>query len=425
MMMRDFFAGMMFMMMLSSTTALAEVKMTDEKGQAIAWPAKEEFFTNTEGFRQYGVTIEVPDVATGSEVITENGTTAVVGEKTIWYLSNYDDAMTYTTTSGANKKITATWIPVAKNIVVERCQKNSARVQLQDAKKPLTFPLAVSCDNNQKTLNITLSAPAQVEWMDSTLFEVAGKGEPWRSYNLPATSPKGGAIGTISLRNGDQEFVLELITPKNIDLAKKEALDKQKAKQASEFQQAIYLGKIDLSYTADPVTVEDSKYSVKYSVLSPKLLGFLKWGGEFKTSFATGKKDESVDLLYYNALLGIHYDYKNQLDVGVRATYSGLTVQQKSSTAKLSSNQAGYGLYADYLVDSKNRVILKVNSVGMMSEVVKSHMEMGLEYRYQLNFNNKPLWLGLGYNTENYKAETAAGLSREFKNTEIQLVVGF
>ena len=121
--MRSLFAGMMFMMMLSST-ALAEVKLTDEKGQVIAWPAKEEFFTNTEGYRQYGVTIEVPDVASGTEVITENGTTAPVGDKTIWYLSNYDDAMTYQTKSGANKKITAKWIPLAKNIVVERCQKN-------------------------------------------------------------------------------------------------------------------------------------------------------------------------------------------------------------------------------------------------------------------------------------------------------------
>lgn len=421
---RTFFAGITFMMMLSSQT-LAEIKMTDEKGQAIAWPAKEEFFTNTEGFRQYGVTIEVPDVASGTEIITENGTTGQVGEKTIWYLSNYDDAMTYTTNSGVEKKITAKWIPFAKNIIVERCQKNSARVQLSNPKKPLNFPLAVSCDNSQKTLNITLSAPAQVEWMDSTLFEVAGKGEPWRSYNLPATSPKGGAIGTIALRNGEQEYVLELVTPKNIDLAKKEAIEKQKQKQASEFQQAIYLGKIDLSYTADPVTVNDSKYSVKYSVLSPKLMGFLKWGGEFKTSFATSKKDESIDLLYYNALVGFHYDYKNQFDLGLRALFSGVTVQQKSSTAKLSSNQAGYGLYADYLFDAKNRVIAKVNMIGMMSEVVKSHMEIGLEYRYQFIVDKKPLWVGVGYNSENYKAETAAGLSREFKNTEIQLVVGF
>lgn len=421
---RTFFAGITFMMMLSSQT-LAEIKMTDEKGQAIAWPAKEEFFTNTEGFRQYGVTIEVPDVASGTEIITENGTTGQVGEKTIWYLSNYDDAMTYTTNSGVEKKITAKWIPFAKNIIVERCQKNSARVQLSNPKKPLNFPLAVSCDNSQKTLNITLSAPAQVEWMDSTLFEVAGKGEPWRSYNLPATSPKGGAIGTIALRNGEQEYVLELVTPKNIDLAKKEAIEKQKQKQASEFQQAIYLGKIDLSYTADPVTVNDSKYSVKYSVLSPKLMGFLKWGGEFKTSFATSKKDESIDLLYYNALVGFHYDYKNQFDLGLRALFSGVTVQQKSSTAKLSSNQAGYGLYVDYLFDAKNRVIAKVNMIGMMSEVVKSHMEIGLEYRYQFIVDKKPLWVGVGYNSENYKAETAAGLSREFKNTEIQLVVGF
>ena len=424
MMMRTFFAGMIFMMMLSSQVK-AEVKMTDEKGQVVAWPAKEEFFTNTEGYRQYGVTIEVPDVAKDTEIITENGTTAQVGEKTIWYLSNYDDAMTYTTSSGTEKKITAKWIPLAKNVIGERCGKNSVRVQLQDPKKPLNFPLAVSCDNTQKTLNITLSAPAQVEWMDSTLFEVAGKGEPWRSYNLPATSPQGGPIGTISMRNGDQEFVVTLVTPKNIDLAKKEAMEKQKQKQASEFQQSLYLGKIDLSYTADPVTAEDSKYSFKYAVLSPKVMGFLKWGGEFKTSFATGKKDESVDLLYYNALVGVHYDYKNQLDLGLRALFSGLTVQQKSSTAKLSSNQAGYGVYADYLFDAKNRVIAKVNMIGMMSDVIKSHMEIGLEYRYQLMFDKKPLWVGLGYNSENYKAENEAGLSREFKTTEIQLVVGF
>lgn len=422
--MRIFFAGMTIMMMLSSQ-AIAAVTMTDERGQAIAWPAKEGFFTNTEGYRQYGVTIEVPDVATGTELITENGTTSQNGEATTWFLSNFDDTLTYTTKAGTEKKITAKWVPVAKNIVVERCQKNSVRLQLKDPKKPLTFPLALSCDNTQKTLNITLSAPAQVEWMDSTLFEVAGKGEPWRSYNLPATSPKGGAIGTISLRNGQQEFILELITPKNIELAKKEALEKQKKIQASEFQQSLYLGKIDLTYTADPVVAEDSKYSFKYAVLSPKLVNFLKWGGEFKTSFATGKKDEAIDLLYYNAFVGYHYDYKNQLDFGLRVLLSGLTLQQKSSTAKLNSNQAGYGLYLDYLFDSKNRVITKVNMIGMMSEVVKSHMEMGLEYRYQFIVDKKPLWLGLGYNSETYKAETAAGLSRELKTTEIQLVVGF
>lgn len=412
-------------MMMLSSIALAEVNLTDEKGQVVAWPAKEGFFTNTESFRQYGVTIEVPDIASGTEVAIENGTSAVTGDKTIWYLSNYEDTMTYTTKAGAQKKITAKWIPLAKNIVVERCLKNSARVQLKNPKQPLTFPLAVSCDNTQKTLNITLSAPAQVEWMDSTLFEVAGKGEPWRSYNLPATSPKGGAIGTISLRNGDQEFILELITPKNIDLAKKEALDKVQQQQVSKFQQALYFGQINLTYTADPTVVEDKKYSVKYSVLSPKLFGFLKWGGEFKTSFATSKKDESVDLLYYNAHLGAHYEYNNQLDLGLRGIFSSVTVQQKSSTAKLSSQQVGYGLYADYLFDPNNRVQLRVNSIGMNSEVVKSHMEYGLEYRYQFNINKSPLWIGIGYNAENYKAETAAGLNREFKNSEMQLVIGF
>lgn len=412
-------------MTIMSSTAYSEVNMTDEKGQAVAWPVKEEFFTNTEGFRQYGVTIEVPDVASGTEIITENGTTAQVGEKTIWYLSNYDDAMTYTTNSGVEKKITAKWIPLAKNIIIERCQKNSARVQLSNPKKPLNFPLAVSCDNLQKTLNITLSAPAQVEWMDSTLFEVAGKGEPWRSYNLPATSPKGGAIGTIALRNGDQEYVLELVTPKNIDLAKKEAMEKQKQKQASEFQQALYLGKIDLSYTAGPITSNESKYSVKYSILSPKYFNFFKLGGEFRTSFATSKKDEAIDMLYYNAHIGYYYSPKKELDLGLRFFVSGINIQQKSSTAKLLSNQAGYGLYVDYLFDAKNRVITRVNMIGMMSEVVKSHMEYGLEYRYLLNEKSNPFWLGLGYNAEVYKAETAAGLSRDFKDNEIQLVVGF
>lgn len=424
--MRSFFAGVLFTMMSLSSQVYAQVKMTDEKGQVVAWPAKEEFFTNTEGYRQYGVTVEIPDAKAGAELITENGVTASVAEKTIWYIQSGVDYLTYTTQSGVEKKITAEWKPQAKTqIVVERCAKNSARVQLQDPKKPLNFPLAVSCDNSQKTLNITLSAPAQVEWMDSTLFEVAGKGEPWRSYNLPATSPKGGAIGTISLSNGDQQYVLELITPKNIDLAKKEAMDKTIQKNSSELQQAIYLGKLDLSYTADPVVSEDSKYSFKYSVLSPKYMNFFKFGGEFRTSFALSKKEESVDMLYYNAHVGAHYNYKNVLDLGLRLLFSGITVQQKSSTAKLSSNQAGYGLYADYLIDPKNRLIARVNMIGMMSEVIKSHTEIGVEYRYQFIMNKKPLWIGAGYNSETYNAETAAGLSREFKNTELQLVVGF
>lgn len=427
MMMKIFFPGLLFMsMMILSSLALAQVKMTDERGQVVAWPLKEEFFTNAEGFRQYGVTVEIPDMASGTELITENGTTGEVAGKMNWYIQSGVDSLTYTTKSGGEKKISATWTPQNRTpVVIERCANNSARIRLQNPKIPLNFPLAMSCDNTQKTLNITLSAPAQVEWMDSTLFEVAGKGEPWRSYNLPATSPKGGAIGTISLRNGSQEYVLELITPKNIDLIKKEALEKAAQKNASELQQSIYLGKLDLSYTAAPITSEDSKYSFKYSVLSPKYMNLIKIGGEFRTSFATGKKEESVDMTYYNGHIGFHYDYKTILDLGLRAIFSGLNVQQKSSTAKLASNQAGYGLYADYLIDSKNRVIAKVNMIGMMSEVVKSHTEIGLEYRYLFNINKKQIWLGAGYNSETYNAETAAGLSREFKNTELQLVVGF
>lgn len=420
------FAGLFLSTVIISSNAFAQVKMTDEKSQVMSWPAREGFFTNSDGFRQYGVTVEIPDVASGTELISENGTTGESEGKTFWYIQSGVDALTYTTKSGIEKKISALWTPQNKApIVVERCQNNSARVKLKDPKKPLNFPLAMSCDNTQKTLNITLSAPAQIEWMDSTLFEVAGKGEPWRSYNLPATSPKGGAIGTITLRNGDQEFVIELITPKNIDLAKKEALQKAAQKNSSELQQAIYLGKLDLSYTAAPVTSEDSKYSFKYSVLSPKYMNFFKFGGEFRTSFALGQKEESVDMLYYNGHIAYHYNYKTILDLGLRAILSGLTVQQKSSTAKLASNQLGYGIYADYLIDSKNRVIGKVNMIGMMSEVVKSHTEIGLEYRYLFTIDKKQIWLGAGFNSETYNAETPAGLSREFKNTELQFVVGF
>lgn len=410
---------------LMTPKVFAEITLSDESYQVVNWQTKEEFFTNLDGFRQFGVTIEVPNAASGSEVVSENGSVILNNEKTIWHFSSFEDSLTYTTDTGLSKKIIAQWKPLKNSIIIEQCLKNSARVRLQNEKSPLSFPVAVSCDNSQKTLNITLSVPAQVEWMDSTLFEVAGKGEPWRSYNLPATSPKGGVIGTITLKNLNQEYVIEIITPKNIDLVKKEALEKQKKKQSSEFQQAIYLGKMDLNYSADPVTADESKYFVKYSLLSPKIFGFLKWGGEFKTSFATSQKDEAIDLISYNGLIGYHYDYKNQLDFGVRALFSGFTVQQKSSTAKLSSNQAGYGLYVDYLFDSRNRVLAKFNMISMMSSVVKSHLEYGVEYRYQIKYSDKPFWFGLGYNSETYKAENNIGLGREFKDSELQFMVGF
>ncbi|NDD92947.1 hypothetical protein EBZ37_12790, partial [bacterium] len=109
------------------------------------------------------------------------------------------------------------WTPEQSGIIYDGCQRNLFQASMgknrgsQDSPVgPAPFPIAISCNLEVSPALLMVSVPAQTQWDQSTLTEIAGKGQRWRLFQLPSAGSSNTQIGKLVFRNDKKLWTVGL-----------------------------------------------------------------------------------------------------------------------------------------------------------------------------------------------------------------------
>lgn len=400
-------------------------------------PESEGFFENAEKYKIYGARfslsnysasdfknkkIEVLQKTDGIDFVSNaNETYVLIGAST--------GNIQLKTENGSVKNYIFEWTPLQKSSLTNKCGKLAPQfilAQPNSEKKEIPFLLATNCRSENKNLWITVSTLPNVEWLESSIFEAAGKAERWRDYQVPAWPPNGGVIAKLKMKFAGQIYDLNYVAPKSGDIKKKEELVKQQQQLSKQFENTLKISQTSLGLTADTASATDSKFSLGYEFLSPKLIDLFKFGGFFNSTLEIAKKDEALSYIEMLVHGDYVYSFDDQIDVSVGLAYQYADFQQKSTAARMQNSQIGLILGSQYLINTENRLALNIYKTTFSSKTITGNLAVILDYKYKLgDATTSNYWLGLFYKMQSFDAVNDTGASRKFKETQIGASLSF
>lgn len=327
---------------------------------------------------------------------------------------------------GQEKKLEIIWKPMTTKLVTANCKPSDPKVTLDAVKPGASIFVAQYCQLENDKLSITVSTLAENQWVYSSLFEVAGKGERWRTYQVPAWTAQGGAIADWKFKDAsDQEHKFKLVAPKDNSIIEKEELEKQKSLLAVSFENTLKLSSMSLGYDVSSVSAQDTKYAFAYGFLSPKYFDAIRFGGSMETSFEISKKDDALSYLEALMYSGYYYPVNDKFDIFANLVFQYADFQQKSTNARMQNTQLGVMLGTFYFINPENRISFDVYKTTFTSPTVKGNLAFELEYKHKFPTIMNGLWMGLFFKNQTFDAQNDAGDSRQFKESSMGVLFAF
>ena len=395
--------------MFIATAASAKVQVFSADGKELAnssYTASEAWNILSSEHKVYGVMLKLNDAAIYDQISEVEG-----GE------ISKDKSGNPALILGANKSLikdtagnilyTVQWTPDRKGIFVDRCKTNIFGLRLGTKAQNPEFPIGVSCNLEENPPRFTVSVPYEVEWVDYTLTEVAGKGERWREFDVPSGNLKDENVGSFTFRYQDKLYTLPVI----VKILSEEIQKAQGASQKVQFDKTSGIGMMSSSYSGT-TSASASSFVLKFSGLTENIFSKVRYGAGFKGSFVTGDDSKSISVMDLGFKLGYYADLSNDYVLGSYLQYRQFNFRHVESEAQVQSTQFGFGFESFYQIAPKHKLYFDLNLATLGSKVLKSHTQISLAYKYQVMILGKEAWIGPFFETQSVSATSTDGTSR-------------
>lgn len=256
------------------------------------------------------------------------------------------------------------------------CEKLGIRVKSLDFGKLPLF-LGMKCEKNGEKELLHLSVPGELEWDSNDLFEIAGKGERWKMFDLTQVGNNSSGTNRFGFRYKDKSFSLVLQRDKE--------QGKVEITQESFFKIRVGLGVAQLSYTTplasagatSPLLYTDistQPYAWNLRALSALMFAMPLSGQQhYNFLFATGPQFS----LGSSALL-------------LLGEYTATGQDESETSTSFSHSQMGVGLKFIMKTGSVSNLSLHASYSGLGGD--STHMGFRLHYEQK---GSKATWGGL------------------------------
>lgn len=307
------------------------------------------------------------------------------------------------------------WKPAQKVLFSRGCPEELFK--LREVKKlAVNFVMGVNCNLSVSPGLVTISLPQEARWNSANMVEVSGKGERYRTFEIPTGNLKGQASGAFRFKHQDQTFTFAVFVKK---------LEEKASALSIGFDKTFYFGMAASTLASASASYGSSSFFYEFSGLTDFVWTYLKVGFGFYNSFSMGEDPAAVSSRDSKMTIGYYSNNKTGLNYGVWTGHRNFDVKQDLSSTKFQSSQFAFGADAIYAVNPKNTLIGKFEMASLGSKVVKSHMKISLNYKYKMTVGKTEyVWGGL-FETQDMQLATAAGDSRKFGLTKFGLLLDF
>ncbi len=307
------------------------------------------------------------------------------------------------------------WKPEQKVLMSRNCPEELFK--LKEVKNlPVTFPMGINCNFSVSPGLVTISLPQEARWNSANIVEVSGKGERYRTFEIPTGNLKGQASGAFRFKHQDQTLTFAVFVKK---------LEEKAAALSIGFDKTVYFGMASAALASESASYSSSSFFYEFSGLTDFVWTSFKVGFGFYNSFSTGEDPAVVSSRDSKMTFGYYSNNKAAFNYGVWTGHRNFDVKQDLSSTKFQSSQFAFGADAIYTVNPKSTVIAKFEMASLGSKVVKSHMKIGLNYKYKMTVGKTEYVIGGLFETQDMQLATAAGSSRKFGLTKFGLLLDF
>ncbi|MBU6376192.1 MAG: hypothetical protein KGQ59_09370 [Bdellovibrionales bacterium] len=406
----------------TSTPAWSSFELLDPRsGDALSdspFDAKEGFAETGIGAKVYGLILtlktENPDPKQNPTFSIEGGEVFDLPGGKKGYVIGASEA----TVMNASKSpvVKVKWTPEQSGIVYDGCQRNifqasmgKSRGSTETAVGPAPFPIAISCNLESSPAVVMVSVPSQIQWDQTTLQEISGKGQRWRLYQLPSAGTSNTQIGKLVFRSDKRLWTVGLNLNKLSEQASRALLPST--------EKQISIGYTMAKLGGDAGNFSSSDFVFRFEGLSEPLLGRMKLGLLVNMNFGLSSDPN----LIFGKDIGVNFGYYfGLLSQGDRAPFSGgLFAELRSTDFKHApssfSVQATYfdfGLESRWRLSPKHRLSLTGRFGNFGSAVLKSQMGVQLGYSYIGKLFGRPLAWGPSFLLQNLSVTEASGAKR-------------
>lgn len=307
------------------------------------------------------------------------------------------------------------WKPEKNVVISQNCPPELFRMQeLQNTQT--TQPIGFYCNFQRSPGLVTISLPQGGRWLSSSLIEISGKGERFRTFEVPVGNLKGEASGNMRMNIGGRSLNYAVFVKK---------LDEKAENFFIPFEKTVAFGMISNSLATTSESFSSSSFFYEFNGLTDHIFKYFKIGLGFATSFAMSEDPKDISSRDSTVSFGYYSGNSSDLVWGVWMGHRNFDYKQDFSMTKFQSSQFGLGLNAKYTFSKLNTLIGYVEMANFGSKVVSSHMKFGLHYKRVLNFSKTRTTIGAMYEAQTMSVQTSTGDNRDLASSKMGLSLDF
>jgi hypothetical protein len=233
------------------------------------------------------------------------------------------------------------------------------------------------------------------------VFEIKGKGESYRLYEIGNIKAAAGAIAEFAFELEGKSVIAQVVS------LRKEQTDK-KPKTG---RIGVGLSFLSLSVDSTDVAASDSKPGVLVKVSPYPLLRKVNVGLSIESALDLAEKENSISFSQYQFFLGYSLMDASRLEIAPRLYFVVSNHQHDASRLGLRHNNVGGGLFSSYSLGGRFLLQLEglVSSFG--SKAVKSHFALDLSLIRAARTTQGIGW-GFGLKSQSFSAKGLTSESR-------------
>jgi len=300
------------------------------------------------------------------------------------------------------------------NIVGETCAQEKIFLTRQSTSLEKAFAVGAFCERKGENVFFTLSFPPDVEMLNSSLYEIEGKGEPWRTYKIGILGAEKTKIASFlfGYQNRNTSYQLDYLPeePANHENVTRPPLA------------SVGLGYGHFEMLGAKSTTSDSRIVFSANVPFYKLGTRFGTGGRLDWSLYLTKKEANISYsqieLYALSEVGI----TDSINLRPKIGFANLNFENGATGAGLSGAPLALGSQAEIKWDKSWVFYLDLMTLKTISKSLNSHWAIDFT---GLKTTESSLSYGGGIRYQTFQGPTAENDLLDFSQLVFQALILF
>lgn len=276
--------------------AAPRLEVTTKSGDKVIWKWNGEWEFRSDGDEQgqalfYKINLDLPSELKLQKAKLKSGLSKIAddGKRLTLWLPGFENQLGVLFTNGSKQFYRLKMQMDQAESTEKGCAKQQLKLEVPRRDAGLFYGIA--CTVTKENVLVTVSFPLSAEWVSSNIFESAGKGERWKTYQFKTEDLAGrsGEIGAFQVQYGNNTYEVKLTSLNKPGL--------KKPKETTNLYASGIIGQFTMKTVGgDPSSMQPG---IRLEAGTRPLMGRFGIWADLITAFPLGGKEKAQSFLEF------------------------------------------------------------------------------------------------------------------------------